>query len=202
VFNRPCSNLFYLLTFVFVLILAASCDPVKKHKILTFFFDGVPPLGGEKIKAGDSNEPGRTNEAQNGSQPAIIWYTHEPMKDCGNCHEDIQKKGSFILPERITKQPVPELCFKCHPDDKESYASVHGPVAVGQCLICHEKHKSTIKHLLKMPEPGLCYKCHNESEIISVNGHEKADLSACTTCHDAHKSCDKKLLKTVSNNEN
>jgi len=75
-------------------------------------------------------------------------------------------------------------------------------VAVGQCLFCHNPHKSKIEHLLTAPEPGLCYQCHDVDTIELIAAHLPKQLSACTDCHNAHASSTKGLLKGSSSETN
>ena len=76
--------------------------------------------------------------------------------------------------------------------------NVHGPVAVGQCLFCHNPHKSQVKYLLKGPVPELCYLCHDEDATESIPAHFVRELSACTDCHDPHASDERPLLKQAA----
>jgi predicted CXXCH cytochrome family protein len=166
-----------------------SCDEVQRHETLTFFFDGVPPLQPEMFQDEfvDSNslEPDRA-----GQKPA--WYIHEPRKDCSICHGKRKQRG-FSSQTYLTKS-VPKLCHDCHTDYTESATFVHGPVAVGQCIFCHNPHKSKIEHLLVVPEPGLCYLCHDINTIELITDHLSKQLSTCTDCHNPHASSIKGLL--------
>ena len=182
----------FLLTFVL------SCDPVQRHKILTYFFDGVPPLAAEG--AGVEKEPVKVDYRSPGAgrvpeQPKTVWFMHEPARNCNQnpCHKR-REKGRWALLELV--KPVPELCYQCHTDYSASGCSVHGPVAVGQCLFCHNQHKSKNEHLLKEAVPGLCYQCHNREMVESIPNHSAELSSKCTNCHDAHTSLAKGLLKT------
>jgi predicted CXXCH cytochrome family protein len=94
--------------------------------------------------------------------------------------------------------PVPKLCYGCHADYTVSAPFVHGPVAVGQCLFCHNQHKSKIEHLLKEPEPKLCYLCHDINTVELIPAHLTNQQFACTGCHNAHASPVKSLLKGAS----
>jgi len=186
--NNPVS--FGLTLLVFVCVFIVSCDDVERHKTLTFFFDGVPPPGQEGLRIG-SLDPNSPELVRTGQAPA--WYVHEPRKDCSICHGR-RKQRSFS--SRIyLKSPVPKLCYHCHADYTESAPFVHGPVAVGQCLFCHNPHKSKIEHLLIAPEPGLCYQCHDIDTIELIAAHLPKQLSSCTDCHDAHAGSAKGLLK-------
>lgn len=167
-----------------------SCDEVERHKTLSFFFDGVPPLGSENLQ-GVSFNPNAPESAQEGQ--ATTWYVHEPIKDCSTCHGKRRHRGFSSQIHLIA--PVPKLCYECHADFTESASFVHGPVAVGQCLLCHNQHRTKIKHLLIAPEPGLCYHCHDINTIELIAAHLPGQLSSCTNCHDPHSSSVKGLLK-------
>jgi len=95
-------------------------------------------------------------------------------------------------------KPVPELCYECHADYTTSESYVHGPVAVGQCLLCHNPHKSQFEHLLNESQPKLCYMCHNVNVINSIPAHLTEQKFTCTDCHDSHTSSVKYLLKEES----
>ena len=174
-------------------LFVVSCDEVDRHKTLTFFFDGVPPLESEGPQ-GAYVEPGSQELVQTGQSPA--WYVHEPRKDCSNCHS--KRKQRSFTPQTHLIAPIPKLCYNCHDDFTATASFVHGPVAVGQCLFCHEPHKSKIEHLLVTPEPGLCYLCHDINTIELIPAHLPKQLSSCTDCHNPHSSSAKGLLKDGS----
>lgn len=186
-----------LMLLVFFGIFFVSCDDVDRHEALTFLFDGVPPLGPEGLQ-GESFDPNSPELAQMGQAP--VWYVHEPRKDCSICHGK-RKQRSFSSQTYLTA-PVPKLCYDCHTNYTASASFVHGPVAVGQCLFCHNPHKSKIEHLLIAPEPGLCYQCHDIDTIELIAAHLPKQLSACTDCHNAHASSAKALLKGSSSETN
>ena len=184
-----------LMLLVFFGIFVVSCDEVEHYKTLTFFFDGVPPLRQEGLLT-NSNFQESTQIS-----PKQLWYVHEPQKDCTLCHGNRKQQRGFSLQVRLTA-PVPKLCYGCHADYTVSASFVHGPVAVGQCLFCHNPHKSKIEHLLKEPEPKLCYQCHNINTIELIPAHFKNQQFACTGCHNAHASPVKALLKGASSQTN
>jgi predicted CXXCH cytochrome family protein len=177
----------------------AGCDEVERHKTLTFFFDGVPPLMGEEVvtKKGQADSD---SQKLSQMQRKSAWFVHEPRKDCTLCHGKRRQKG-FSLRTYLTA-PVPGLCYNCHADYTVSASFVHGPVAVGQCLFCHNPHKSKIEHLLNEPEPKLCYLCHNIKAVELIPAHLTKQTSACTDCHEAHASSTKALLKAASSQIN
>jgi predicted CXXCH cytochrome family protein len=123
--------------------------------------------------------------------------------------DQLDLRGSLSIPicssltRRYTSETYliaqePELCYNCHDDYTVSAPFVHGPVAVGQCLFCHNPHKSKIKYLLKEAEPGLCYLCHDVNTIELIAAHVPDQLSSCTNCHNPHSGSLKALLKETS----
>jgi predicted CXXCH cytochrome family protein len=73
---------------------------------------------------------------------------------------------------------------------------VHGPVAAGQCVLCHEPHRSRYPFLLKKDVPELCMQCHQS--LDSVENHARPNYAACLDCHWGHTSVAKHLLKAGS----
>jgi len=184
----------------FVSIFLISCgDPAKKHKVLTFFFDGVPPLPteGEIGPPRPDLAPVTAKEGEEGAtgteKQKDVWYVHKPaVKDCNSCHERL-KKGQWALP-KFKKKP-PELCYDCHDEVAKAKGFMHGPVAVGECLFCHTPHRSPNKYLLKEKDPELCYRCHQKLWIMTLSGHTGEDLSDCLSCHEGHVGSTISLLK-------
>ncbi len=186
-----------LMLLVFFGLFFMSCDEAERYETLTFFFDGVPPPG----PTGLQGEPLDSNSLeldQTGQTPA--WYVHEPRKECTTCHGKRKQRGFSSETYLIAQEP--ELCYNCHDDYIVSASFVHGPVAVGQCLFCHNPHKSKIEHLLKEPEPGLCYLCHDINTIELIAAHLPGQLSSCTNCHNPHASLLKALLKETPSQMN
>jgi len=183
---------------VFFGVLVVSCDEVERYKTLTFFFDGVPPLGQEGLHEELINS---NFQESTQTRPKQLWYVHEPQKDCTLCHGKRKQQRGFSLQVRLIA-PVPKLCYGCHADYTVSAPFVHGPVAVGQCLFCHNQHKSKFEHLLKEPEPKLCYLCHDINTVELIPAHFTNQQFACTGCHNAHASPVKALLKGASSQTN
>lgn len=185
-----------LIVFGFLLVSVLSCDEVKRHQVLTFFFDGVPPLDGEAT-AEDSRmetDPRSRRRPQVNERSEAVWFVHEPWKNrnCNLCHKRLEEK-QWALPKLTAS--VPELCYQCHIDYPATEPYVHGPVAVGECLLCHKSHKSKIAGLLKEEEPTLCYKCHETIDAAEIPGHPDEPILLCTNCHDPHAGLTRMLLK-------
>lgn len=169
--------------------ISGGCDDVERHRLLTRFFDGVPPLGGEvEVVASDPNAI-----YQRRVRPEVVWYIHEPQKDCARCHGNREQR-SFSREVQMANT-VPELCYECHEGMKDLEGRVHGPVAVSECLMCHDPHKSQNEHLLKKAVPEICFQCHNPQAIAQIENHEQEHYAKCLDCHTGHTSDRKYLLK-------
>lgn len=186
-------------------LLLSACAVEKNHRLLSFFFDGVP----------DPNAPEKVEEAE---QPAIdvanltsvqraamlgrkvgaaevVVVFHKPVqeRDCQGCHQGggVTGGATFNLVPTLLDQP-PGLCWRCH--DEPTYEYVHGPAANGSCLICHQPHQSLHKQLLPMPEVELCRTCHTPEVFSTWEQHEAVGSRQCTECHGAHGSDRPSLL--------
>jgi predicted CXXCH cytochrome family protein len=125
----------------------------------------------------------KTGEKSKGSDS--ITYEHSPYatKACEACH------GSDKPSDQDLTAEIPDLCYGCH--DRFSKAFLHSPVSVGECLICHNPHKSGFKSLLNMEVPTLCYQCHDRMQKIITDKNYTVHPPAagkCTTCHNPHES--------------
>ena len=121
------------------------------------------------------------------------WGLHEPFKDCVPCHGDKAEQASPDKPYLVAS--VPKLCYECHKDYVSLAGWVHGPVSIGECLLCHEPHKTDKKSLLRKPVPELCYQCHETRTLKSVANHSDKSYAHCNDCHDGHTSPGRMLLK-------
>ena len=123
----------------------------------------------------------------------LTWGLHESLKDCVSCHSNQTAQNSS---ENYTLiKPVPELCYSCHKDVGIEGQWWHGPVAAGECLLCHEPHKADYKSLLKKTVPQLCYQCHEINTLELITNHTDTSYVRCNDCHERHSSPGKKLLK-------
>ena len=173
-----------------MLLLLSSCDEVERHKVLTFFFDGVPPL---QTATSETKSPGVKDSKAVDAAPTAGWHVHPPLKDCTNCHSD-QRRTGFSRKVQLVAE-VPKLCYKCHSEFSTLDTWVHGPVATGDCLLCHEQHKTKTEFLLKKPMPELCFQCHDVQAIRAVKNHKEESYSSCTDCHDGHAGATRSLLR-------
>jgi predicted CXXCH cytochrome family protein len=89
--------------------------------------------------------------------------------------------------------PKEELCFRCHRLRVEK-KYVHGPLASGGCLVCHDPHASRYPRLLVSDSDSFCFHCHEAERVARIEGHAGLQ-GGCTQCHDAHASDERFLLK-------
>jgi predicted CXXCH cytochrome family protein len=104
---------------------------------------------------------------------------------CSACHE-AAATNALVLPRD-------QLCFKCH-EVRLDRKFVHGPVASGGCLVCHDPHSSRNPRLVVSGPGTVCFQCHDPRDVARAEGHEGVE-SGCTGCHDAHASDQRFLLK-------
>lgn len=135
----------------------------------------------------------------------ISQKTVHPAADggCLDCHtaEDPQIEKHQEDPDSFKefKFPVSEdevLCFACHEDNKTNRKYVHGPVASGDCVQCHNPHASDNSFMLKNDTVNLCKTCHSEMNNVSQFKHQHQPVNDdCTACHDPHGSDHEMFLK-------
>ncbi|MBW2481891.1 MAG: hypothetical protein JRF38_18020 [Deltaproteobacteria bacterium] len=130
--------------------------------------------------------------------PAFVW-------SCLTCHD---ARGE---PKYSLKYPVPELCYKCHWEQKQQRSgkkNYHAPYITDKCCMCHNPHASENPCRLDRPVWLLCVSCHpgqaDGRHVVapyfwgtrhrkhptrgipdpSRKGHELT----CASCHDPHAS--------------
>jgi predicted CXXCH cytochrome family protein len=176
--------------FVLTILLLAGCDEGEKHRVLTFFFDGVPPLHGEASVTTSSDLKAKSFAA---ATPVQNWHVHEPVKDCTQCHGRQTRRGTSSKVQLVADPP--QLCYQCHSRFTTLEGWVHGPVAAGDCLLCHEPHRTRNEFLLAKPVPELCYQCHEVRAIHTIDRHDEPSYAHCIDCHDGHASTTRFLLR-------
>lgn len=167
-----------------VLIGAPACSDQTRYRVLCFFFDGVPEPGAEPKRGYPPlyGAPGEaTATSPEGARPVRVpTTTHTPYREnrCAFCH-DI---GSGLLTRTVQKG----LCRTCHPAVPGSAPYIHGPVAVSDCLVCHEPHAAFHPKLLVKADPALCLDCHRREDLTPVPHHATVGQGPCVECHDPH----------------
>ncbi len=191
-------NVFLLPVLAAVVALnVASCSQSSKHRILTFFFEGVPDQGA----AAETVEESASLPEDDGSprafeRPELVkpkFYWHPPYRNnrCNECHDVYQGK--------LIKKPEEGLCISCHTDPPGDREFVHGPVAANACLMCHHQHMSPNPRMLLAEVKSICFRCHQLDDLLVGKKHH-AVLGAeappvCIECHDPHGGNNRFFLK-------
>lgn len=121
---------------------------------------------------------------------------HKPVGagECLSCHEQDPARFHPIEKKSMKLQEAgSRLCYRCH-ESKSDKKHPHGPLASGQCLPCHEPHRSANRFLLKVSGGALCASCHG-SKTVKKYGHAPVVEGKCTSCHVPHQSDSRMLLK-------
>jgi predicted CXXCH cytochrome family protein len=152
-------------------LLSLGCSIEKNYKVLSFFFDGVPDPNAPM----KPTRPGGTVDIEQ----SPTYSAHKPWKEerCEECHTRTLKMGSRDS----------EVCLKCHAAKMTEHERMHGPVAVGACLWCHNPHNSAYPHLLKGPAREVCAQCHSASMLSAEKAPAHAQENrSCLECHHGH----------------
>jgi predicted CXXCH cytochrome family protein len=174
-----------------VLQVVGCKTPEERHRLLTIFFDGVPPLYPvEPEPLPGEPEEGDTPQVARAAAVNSNASVHGPVaeKECDQCHSS--RYSNQLKLER------PELCWSCH--DREDFAGavVHGPFSAGFCQGCHDPHRSQYAYLLVSDEADLCLGCHEQSDLADIVDHRSGEGRLCQSCHDPHASDRKYMLKS------
>ncbi len=191
--RRVASRLLMLsVTAVAVVVTTAACSRVLTHRVLSFLYDGVPPLesGIPQPEVEVSEASAEVVEGEPSGRREVLkkFYSHPAYRNnlCGGCHD---AKGG-----RLLKTARQGLCQTCHPDKPAKKKFVHGPVAVNGCLACHRYHKSMYPKVLITDAQSLCYSCHVTEELVTDKHHATIEEKRCIDCHDAHGGDDRFFL--------
>lgn len=162
-------------------VLSVACSASSRHRVLTFFFDGVPSL-----EAPADVRSGRTAGGEV-AKSVVRIQDHGPYaaKLCDSCHE-VGRGNALVV-------PVDRLCARCHALDL-SKEFVHGPLTAGGCILCHDPHRSAYPYLLVSESGASCLRCHERRSLRAVDGHDREE-QPCTACHEAHMSDRRYLLR-------
>jgi predicted CXXCH cytochrome family protein len=205
-----------------VLILAvlttfiSGCSQETKHKVLTFFFTGVPPPEEEKKSEVEKDKAPEAAQVEKEVVPQVTIYSH-PLTAaglCSQCHEStadftrfggrgrrvIFRKGSGPSPGKLVVDSK-KLCVMCHKDKSASEALtaglwMHPTSANGDCKACHDPHQSTNPYVLIEKPENICTQCHKEDEMMAkvIDKEAHRQPSDCLSCHNPHLGKDRVLL--------
>jgi predicted CXXCH cytochrome family protein len=152
-----------------------GCDIEKHYDTLSFFFDGVPDPNAVEPEA-PADRRALTGGQSPGARSSHLAYVERRCTDChGAASRTPFRAGGF-------NQLDQRVCLECHEEETSGYPYVHGPVAIGECLLCHKPHDSPNLHLLVEPPATLCLGCH---EMKAEPPHDDLERS-CLDCHHGH----------------
>lgn len=120
------------------------------------------------------------------------FYGHQTstLAECLSCHGS--DDGSVFSTAVKTGSG---LCYQCH-DAFDEKRYLHGPLAVGECDVCHDPHGGIGPKHLHAEEVELCRSCHGDDEVLGHRGGRDALAGGnCSSCHDPHQSDGRFLIK-------
>ncbi|MCB0732227.1 MAG: hypothetical protein KDC88_14470 [Ignavibacteriae bacterium] len=169
----------------------SACSATSRYQILSTFFDGVPNPNEKQIQLQDTIKTdtlvSKTNlKIEDKNTPEFNYHPPYRNRMCSGCHNVL--KGNALT------KPIPQLCYNCHENITKKNPALHGPVAMGDCQVCHSPHLANNKFLLKRIGRELCLYCHEESDILENKNHFAAEEHGCLDCHDPHSGKDRFLL--------
>ena len=158
--------------------IGVGCSQAARDRAKHFFFE-VP----DDTKADGSKQetpPVETSERPSLEMPPSAYASvHQPytQKLCAECHDPAVKMPGL--------EHLNEACRKCHAR-YFSDAVAHSAVSDGDCLSCHQLHRSKLPSLLTQPAAELCAACHDDPADLSEEAHRVEGVEQCTLCHDPH----------------
>ena len=131
---------------------------------------------------------------------------HAPAaaESCLECHvaPPAGKPGPMSLAKGATKDNTAPLCTSCHEavGQRLKEAQVHGPVASGDCISCHDAHGSDFPLFLAASRKDSCLMCHDTvSAALGEKMPHAPAAQGCGICHDPHGSANPAQLRAAGN---
>lgn len=210
---KPANRFRFFVRLVIVTALIASlsgCDKQARHKVLTVFFTGVPPLEEENHTAVEKDKTLKT-KAEPAPPPALYEHPLTASRQCSVCHRSTANFNIFggrgqqpvvafrkgmVSPGPLVL-PRQELCIGCHKDKSTAEAlarglQLHPTSAKGDCYACHDPHQSTNPYMLLEKPQQICIPCHKDPKMMELAAHKEP--GECLSCHNPHLGKDRKLL--------
>ncbi len=121
-----------------------------------------------------------------GGAPPYRYHLPVLEERCAECHGGLRREDP-----RAEKR----TCTGCHRALAVIYPYLHGPVAAGQCLVCHDPHGSSLPALGPANAKDLCIACHDQP--TTLEHVQKARSRVCYLCHNPHGSMNRRLLYDI-----
>ncbi len=160
------------------LAVVLGCSQAARERTKHFFFE-VPDDAQAGSASGDA-QPTDTSERPDLELPPSAYASvHQPYarQMCAECHDPSAKMPGL---DNLT-----DACGECH----ARYFSdevAHSVVSDGECLACHQLHRSKLPSLLTRSAAELCADCHDDPADLSEEAHGVDGVEKCTMCHDPH----------------
>jgi predicted CXXCH cytochrome family protein len=131
----------------------------------------------------------RGQSAPPGYGRATFGHCTQTRQECLGCHH--AEDGAVASVADADRDAA--LCYRCH-DRFEGKRYLHGPLAVGACLACHDPHRGYGAAHLRDEQSLLCGKCHSGRDAATTVACA-APGKGCADCHDPHQSDSRYLLR-------
>lgn len=178
-----------LLLLSLAIILLPGCDSHTRHKTLTFFFTGVPPLAEDIAKIEEKTAQDQlNNEPQAAAVEIRSAHSYFTQRKCLKCHKStmpIVSGGSGRTSRRV-REPASDtgkssdpsaielgICVNCHENPFQAARAGeprnHAPVG---CSVCHLPHQSEYPKLLRNEAAKICTMCHLDAKLSGKDFHQ------------------------------
>jgi predicted CXXCH cytochrome family protein len=135
---------------------------------------------------------------------AAWQHTTQGKKQCLSCHEQSETPWRIGLPTG----KIEDTCLGCHTGKKGWFSrkSIHGPLVLGGCTLCHNPHGEANRYQLWADGAvALCVACH--SDKATLLGKERSVPyvhgiimgPGCVACHDPHATDQRFMLHKPTN---
>ena len=138
-----------------------------------------------RFVAGESELNAQWEVMSNQLESTYLYHVKVESGQCKSCHDPLAPPDPGVN--------VSALCYECHSTYDER-SSVHGPVGMGLCSVCHDPHGAVGSNFLRMDPEDLCTYCHNQP--VTLDHSKRAVDRPCLECHDPHGARRKYNLKS------
>lgn len=159
---------------------------------------GSPGAGDRPGESGASSAAGGTHGSASGAR-SILFGRSDAPRPPGHTSGPARAGGTTVsetAADMVRQDYDSEGCLAegCHASVRDM-PNVHGPVAAGECLVCHELTGDPVDHeyRLKGGADVLCKPCH-PSQPDKVVVHGPFQEFQCLECHDPHAGRTRALL--------
>lgn len=185
----------------------SGCNtPEKRHKVLSFLFDGVPDPA-DKATGDEEEAPGEDGARRRRPGGSLHPQGEEGCRPCHGFDKGHLRSRGFANVDFASLGKAWDACRTCHSqaDKVEAEALVvkegawlHGPVALGRCQDCHRGHKSAWPHLLRAERmESICRSCH---DTLEQRAGTMAEFD-CVVCHEPHSASSARAVYLRSGGE-